>query len=142
MHSDHPLLVSRKDTTLNAKRWIIAIVSGIILLMTIAFAAEQTRPKPAVVLTPDPVFQEWEEAKAGFVHEYELRHGAITSDVEAWLFSNAHRMCWFLKAEPRLPSEAFDYGVTDLKMSSDQTVSIIELGMKYVDGCPQYRGGR
>ena len=69
-----------------------------------------------------------------FVAQYEARHGTVSMTKGFELVDNAIQMCDFLDKNPSLPA-AFQAG-TESGMSSDQAVSVIELGVQVY--CPNH----
>lgn len=117
---------------------VIALVSYTVLVVSVtAHATAAAKPATTNTITHS-VFDVWNVTRAMFLKDYEAQHGAVDDDTDTWLFSNAHRMCWWLDEQPRLPSEALTYGTDELGMSADQTITVTELGMQYIEGCPDY----
>lgn len=76
--------------------------------------------------------------KADFIHAYEARDGSegdLDPALAYTLVSNAQLLCTYLDSDPSLPY-AWGYGTDKLGMSSDQTVIVIEEGIK--TKCPQH----
>lgn len=72
-----------------------------------------------------------------FIAGYERTLDPLPLGQELVLIDNAVALCVYLNNEHTIP-QAWDYGVTELGMSSDQTAVVIEGAIR--THCPQYEG--
>lgn len=119
-------------------RKLLVIVLVMLFVVTIPIAAELTRSTPvrAAEFGSQPTMNYPTATLAGnaFISKYEWRHGVIedNAELEDFLIEEATRACTRLDVNLSLP-RAWQAGVDD-GMSSDQSATVIELGVEVY--CP------